>query len=418
MKRYDCEVKINNDTILLIAYLIFFGSMFIFNEEVIPDKIFNYIVVPLALMPLNIYESKPYDTAHFLQIKYSLENPKKTFSGTKSFMFLFISFYVLFLAFSSFMTPEPSLSWFKIMFFYFSLPTLLFILITMRLSIAFKNCSSLFYTSTSSIVAMNAATNAYSYLSQNDFVTQLHTRAFLPKYGIATGFGTASCALTYTIALLCAVATIPNCYEKFHKIYLFLVATVLAFALLLTQSRAPLIGLIFALMPIVYWFYKSSTPLIKIWIGGCVAVFFSTPFILGSPFARKDSYRLEIWSRFISVIKDRPIFGYGERLNLVVIISDGENINHAHNLLYTSMLRGGIFSSLSLIVILTIALKDSLIVYKNYLYFVPISLFLLISTSSIIDYEIMLWSSGWHWASLWFCTSIWLGASIKAKIEN
>lgn len=407
-----------NDYILLLGYSIFFFSMYAFNTNTVPDYIFIYLVAPLALLPIDLSWSKQSSIFSGIRVSIGSINLTKTLLFSKSWFFILVLFYMTIISFSSFMIPEPSAGWFKIMFLYFLIPNLLYILITARLSIVFQDASSLFYTVITSIASLNALYNIYIFILQGDILAHIQNRDFIPQYGIATGFGVASCALTYMLMLLCCISTIPVTRSRIEKFLLAVSAIILSSALLLTQSRAPLIGLFFGLLPIVYLAIKSFTKKQRfIFVIFCGAVFF-LPFIISSPFARKDTYRFEVWRKFSQLILDRPIFGFGERLNIDVILSYGERIHHAHNIIYTSLLRGGIIAALLMCVIYLFSFFETLKSFLNHNYIAPLSLLLSLASSSMVDYELMVYSSGWHWASLWFAISLWAGSTTLNKYSK
>ena len=72
--------------------------------------------------------------------------------------------------------------------------------------------------------------------------------------------------------------------------------------------------------------------------------FLMTPKIGPAELERLDNHRLEVWARFIRLVGERPAFGYGERLELCVEISDGEILGHAHNIFISAFMRGGVLA--------------------------------------------------------------------------
>jgi len=71
-----------------------------------------------------------------------------------------------------------------------------------------------------------------------------------------------------------------------------------------------------------------------------------------------DSYRLEIWRTAIDLIRQAPILGHGILENYTFDISSGVAQHHAHNILLSTLLYGGMLSGGLLLLLIVLVLRQ------------------------------------------------------------
>ena len=180
-------------------------------------------------------------------------------------------------------------------------------------------------------------------------------------------------------------------------------------ALIFSQSRGSVVAVIFTLL---IWSFFSSKRITKIVASLSilsVGLFLSIPKIGDYALSRLDRFRFWVWERFSSLAQERPLLGYGERIEFWIYLPNGEHVGHAHNLLLSAIVRGGIFACLAL----AYALIRSL--YVNFSFMrqggsaLPFCLILLILISGLVDYDLLVFQADWQWCAFWMPIGVSIG---------
>jgi O-antigen ligase len=382
---YKIFSNINIQKIIICCYSFSISSIFYLDDPILT---INIMYASILLSALSII-------AHYKRSFYLYHVIHHINSN-----FLLLLLYSFLIIFSTLVSAKFNfLSEFYI--YYFFIPTLVFIVYT-YLACVFYGVSIYCILRILSLAASTSCfINLFLFYSNHNF-----TDRFMPIHGLAFGYWPTLAGLSIiefaTISIYFAISSderidIPQSVSSF----------VLLIAVSATQTRSCLLSLVitvFLLILIKYRFNKRNINLMSnicpiYFFGLLIALYYV--FIYMEGFYRFDNHRLEVWQKFWTIIIDRPIFGYGQRIGFALTISDGEKIEHAHNILLSSMLRTGFVGSILLIVFL---LKVTYLGIRNvwlngqYLFFL---LFVQVIIAGIFDFEVLLSPSGWSWIAIW-----------------
>lgn len=143
-------------------------------------------------------------------------------------------------------------------------------------------------------------------------------------------------------------------------------------ALLLTQSRGPLIALVISLIITSYYTTptKKSIYYYLLALAVIVIVLFYTG-IIEMVLARFEELstqvylRISIWEHSYEIIKQAPLLGYGFEKELNFINYSGEHITTTHSLYLGVMLKGGIVGLIIFLSLLCYGISQALHFIKN-----------------------------------------------------
>ncbi|ARJ41991.1 hypothetical protein B1H58_08095 [Pantoea alhagi] len=124
---------------------------------------------------------------------------------------------------------------------------------------------------------------------------------------------------------------------------------VLFIAMLLTQSRGPVLSLVVASLPLMFRFHKGHMRHLMMAATILILVAFLAYFThysdeLISRFIasyQQSFIRFGIWSHTVEVALQKPWFGWGFDKNLAFVNSVGQNIHTTHSLYFSTLLKGG-----------------------------------------------------------------------------
>ena len=142
--------------------------------------------------------------------------------------------------------------------------------------------------------------------------------------------------------------------------------------------------------------------------------FLLIPKIGKSAIQRGDNFRLEVWNKFWILMQDRFLMGYGERIEFKIFLSNGESVGHAHNLIFSALVRGGFLAAISLFGVFALIMKYNFLYAKLYHNHLPLCLALTIGIAGLVDFDLIVFLADWQWVSFWFI----FGISINAEIAS
>ena len=406
---------------LFISYIIFMGTFYFINIAPV-NNIYLYLLLPVALLPLEWRLKFIYGFYFPMPQSLSLYNLLRNFNtcGTSLAAALFI--YITNKAVLTYIFPEVDSTQIYILggsFF----PLALYFVINIRLCVDMPNFFQKYFYLMGPVVAINAAVNIYEFLFSLPDFTSFQDVRMSPSFGCGVNTHSAtSSALTYAIHFFGLTATLSKNTSKIFK-YVFLICLfTLMSAIILTQARGTFIGLILAILLV---FILSSDKKKSILLFGSIMVGIIPLFLLSKirsfAFARGDNNRLEIWTGFLEIIKKQSIFGHGDRDFMQgslfeIVISNGEHIHHAHNILLNALWRGGLVGLISLVYILVFGIYRSVIYLKKKSDGSPLGLLLILIIAGMVDIEFHITPVAWLWTTAWLPLLFGVGADAKLRM--
>lgn len=389
--------------------------MFFLDDFDLSNKFFIYLIIPIAILDFIILTGNPKLSGIIYTMNYSqfLIQFQKYLSSK---ILIAAIFYLLSITLSSSFIPEPSLMWFKVIGLYSALPIMIFMIITMHLSLRINDFIYKLYLFLVPISALNAFINIYLYLYSLPSFESFKVNRMEPIFGLGIGYGATTSALTYSLFFIAAL----NLLSRVKGLMFFIIvssAITLLMATLLTNSRGPLIALV--ITTIFYFiFNKDSSKRILFAIFTVLFMFFMIPQVRNQIINRGGTYRTEIWYKFISLASERFLFGYGEALKFSVIFGVGEKAVHGHNMLLNSLLHGGVIGLASMTYIFVGGLYNNFRFYLVTNNGIPFFLLLTIFLSGLIDYDLLVFPASWEWSTFWLPIALTAGGELITQYQG
>jgi hypothetical protein len=388
------------NTLLYAAYILFFACLFLTNDFFLAQYFFLCVVAPIALAPFEILRINRRGWLIWPVVRISFYGLHQLLLQMCSYIFVFAFVFGLLIVLSSSMQPNPSFDWFLILLGYF-LTIVLFILVSARLATCFENFYEVFIVVLISLATVNAIVALRDYILGLPNIAALLDTRLSPSFGHVPDHYPTSGAMTYATCLVCAGGLMALNTSRTRKFIAGFCAIILFITLALTQSRGPLFGALLAIFTGCLFTFKFTRPIILVAPFIAAGSFLMTPKVGARALERLDSMRFDIWRRYLALSYDRLILGYGERIEFLVEISDGEKLGHAHNIFLSSLLRAGLLATLCLIASYGLALIYSLKFAHEYKNPVPAGLITLILLAGSVDFDQIVFLADWQWLSFW-----------------
>lgn len=406
--------------LLLCVFIFSFSALFI-AEGNIAHLLFIYLVMPVVFAPFKFKTAYIWRVPIAVPIKFSLYNLFRNVTLCRTPLFLAVLIYGINKAFLSYLYPEPNLGYLHIFFYYLLSPLLVFMISIIRLCVDMPNFYFKFFRLIGPVAALNSAINVYFFLKTLPTISTLFSHHMTgATYGAAVGNNPNLDCLVYILYFTGLVVTLIHNFSR-NDIYLTIPAAgILLATILLEQSRATLLG---ALISLSLFAYLSPKTIQK---GVIVTLFFLllltimySSFALSNGFAsyflRGESYRSEVWMRSFDVLMESPIIGIGDRTVRAIFLSNGEKQLHAHSILLSSWLRGGLLGLGSMLYIAIFGIRCAFLFAKTYNNFVPLCVFTVVAVDGIFNSELKVWQAGWEWAGYWLAIALVVGADTKIR---
>ena len=400
--------------LLYLSYICFFGTLFLTNDFFLPYQIFLFVVIPLSIIPIYIVTYRNVAGARRVKFELSFINPLKTLSVFRSHIFICTCIFATVISFSSWLYPAPSVGWF-LDFLRYLISILFFLAISSRITGCSSRSMEILCAILCLIISINAALNIYAYFLSLPKLESFSVIRLAPSFGRAPDHFPTTSALTYALFFGISCCLAIQSKPIITRIITSICGLMLLSALVLTQSRGPLVASLISLIVIAF----SSTPRLRetliVLVGVIVSGFLLLPNIGMSALQRGENARFEVWSKFLSLALLRPILGYGEKIEFHVEIRNTEIIGHAHNLYLSAFIRGGIFACAFLIASIALSIKYS-IKYANYCSNkIPLCAIITIAISGLVDFDLIVFLTDWQWPSLWFPMGLIMASEQKIK---
>ena len=189
------------------------------------------------------------------------------------------------------------------------------------------------------------------------------------------------------------------------KWLLIISIVILSLALLLTQTRGAFIAFTLSLVIVTVFLNKKFKIASILTLSMLLGSFLMLPKIRNFALVRGDNQRLELWSKFFKIIKERVLLGYGERgfgrgsegephlFN--VVLNSGETIHHAHNIFINAQLRGGLIALFALVYIVIRGFYVSFSCLRMEKNPIPFGSLLMLVIAGSVDFELHIFPAAW-----------------------
>lgn len=173
----------------------------------------------------------------------------------------------------------------------------------------------------------------------------------------------------FAMGILCGMIMIRETNKK----WLYVPLTILFLGLLITQSRGPLFSLCIACLPLLTQVKRNHLHhLIIIALIAVIITFFITLTNYDRSLMNRISMtylqsftRVGIWQDALSLIQQKPIFGWGFDKELDFVNAIGQRVHTTHSMYFATLLKGGIIGFILLLAVIVSALRISWLQIKQ-----------------------------------------------------
>jgi hypothetical protein len=407
---------------LFAAYVLFLSSLFFLNS-LVPNQFFLYFLAPVMLAPTQWKLVAITGLSIPVPARISFCNIIRNINLCFSPLAIAIIIYVFNKAILTYLVPAPDTHYLYYLDTYLP-PLLLYFIATIRLCVDMPNFYEKFFQCVGPIVAINASINIFNHFQALPNISEFQAYRLEPMFGAGVNTHAATAAgFTYALYLYALIILITKNKTKIIQLVNYCSMIMLIFALILAQARGALVGLSLALFVISVISSKKARYKIIASLIIINSLFMAFPQIRSFAISRGDTFRLEVWAQFLTVTKKWFIFGFGDRgfgeKDLFSItVSSGEQVHHAHNILFNALWRGGMIGFITLSYVLIGG------IYKSFCYFkvtsdaIPLGLILMLSISGMVDFEAHLFPAPWLWTSVWLPMLFAIGSEAKMKFQE
>jgi O-antigen ligase len=403
--------------LLYAAYLGFFICLFLQNDFYLADNVFLFVIVPLALLPIEISFVSSSRLQDMFVFRFEPKNLRYTFLSSITPTFMCAFGFGAMVIISSALQPTWSLIWLLDLTRYL-ISIAFFMLITSRLSLYFCNFYQKFFFFLSLIASINALINLHAYYLSLSNVGSLALFRLTPSFGRLPDHFPTTGAMTYAGCLVGACGLLAMKMPLLQKKILCVCALILFMTLILMQSRGPLLGAIITILVSHLCAQKSSKFLAIMLSAVAVSVFLMFPKIGQAALERLDGNRLELWDDFWRLACERLLLGYGERIEFLVEASDGSKVGHAHNIFINSIMRGGLLAGICFVAAYTLSAIKTLSFAKEQSNPIPFGLILLVIVAGFVDFDQLVFLADWQWLSFWMPLGFSAACDMHHRVWN
>jgi hypothetical protein len=390
--------KICRDYQLLeIAYVVFLGSLFFLDRATASYRIYVWVVLPLGVL---------------VGLWFAFR------AAATSIIFLSTTVYLAAVGVSSLfgqqfvqvIVAEQVKIYAK-----WSLLVLSFLLITAYLVVQSSRFLPKFMVSMCSLIALSALINIAMFIDATPFATvssyRLSALMGMPHFRNSTHIGP-----TYALFFVGALATLMLCgLSRAQRVLLCVAALVIGAALLMTQSRGAIIAVLIGMAVVVV----VSPRRIKIAFVGGVAVACALialiPALQDAFIVRGESYRLEMWSRYLAMVENTLLLGYGYWSDIRIVMRDGYVVDQPHNSILWGQIRGGTIATIALAVMLLSSIYWSVRYRQKTADALPLCLVVTMIVFGMVEVGLIPTDPGWPWVTFWLPVGICIGAERVAR---
>ena len=335
---------------------------------------------------------------------------------SNSFVLWACGIYLLAMGFASMIEPDalPRDVWRQ---FRHSVLIFAFLALIGSLVAAYPRFTKRFFFLVGIAVTVSAAINIwmyFQYIAPTTFRTildyRLKSSIGMPAYANSTNL-----SATYAVFFSGMIATIVcGRLAPIPRALLALSAGIMLFAILLTQARSALLAVLVGLAVLL------PTARFKVrWLGAGAAVvaagFVAIPTAREALLGRGTSHRFEVWTKFMSLISERPLIGYGSFSPMGITTDNGVFLDQSHNLVLSAWFRGGIVSALAMAFILC----GGILWARRYSLWsgdvVPLCVIATIATAGMFDYQLLVTYPTWPWVTFWLPFGLCVGAEMATR---
>lgn len=265
------------------------------------------------------------------------------------------------------------------------------------------------------VCGLSAAINVGFFLAGDPRAFGPDAPRFVPVIGMSRHRWPTTISATYAIMIAAAFALFVSAGRTtWTRVAIAAAALAMAVALALTMSRGGYLGALAGVLAVAAC--RSRRMLIAVLAAvAALAIFIlAYPPALEAVLARGGSYRLGVWLRYLTFAWEHPLVGTGVSRRLYLTV-DGAELHHAHNLLISAQIRGGIMALAGMALMLFGGLYWAWRHARRAGDPVVLAMMVALFVVGIFDYDVILTPMDWVWFTIWLPIGLAAGCEIAAR---
>ncbi len=263
---------------------------------------------------------------------------------------------------------------------------------------------------------ISAAINVGIFLGGNPLAAGEEGTRLIPLLGVARHRWPTTISATYAIFVVAGMALLvrPPRRVAWVRVVLALALVAILIALLLTRTRSGYLGAIVGVLVVAGFLSRRVlvVTLAGLVLGG-LGVLVLTP-ALDVILARGGSYRLGVWWTYLTHAIENPWIGTGATKRVLLMV-DGAELTHAHNLWLSAWVRGGILSFIGMGLMLFVGLYFAWRLARRSGEVVILAMMAALFVTAIFDYDLYLTPLDWVWLTFWFPIALAAGCELAMR---
>lgn len=249
-------------------------------------------------------------------------------------------------------------------------------------------------------------------------------QAALPPTGrFIAVIGTPGSKWPTAVSVTCAVlfsAAFALATSSGAKLWVRILATVaavpIAVMLILTLGRGGYLGVLAGILSVVPFVSRRVRLAIAAFLAVVLLLCLYPP-VFDELFARGMNLRTDIWLDYLGWASESPAIGQGLLANIHRPVS-GRVLHHAHNLLISAQVRGGLLSLLGMALMLGGGIYWSWVFARRSGSPVILAMIVAMTVAGLFDYELLLKPTEWSWVAFWLPIGLAAGAELAARRQS
>ena len=236
-------------------------------------------------------------------------------------------------------------------------------------------------------------------------------------FGVVSGRLPTMISMIYAVFAAAAFGLLVSVGQKrWIRILAALCFVTIGTALVLTQTRSGVVGALAGILAVLP-FVRSR---VRLYVLGSLAVVAVLALLAGigeAVMQRGASYRTGIWVEFFRWGLETPVLGKGLLTDFGRMV-DGQEFPHAHNLMLSAWLRGGIMSLAGMALILGGGIFWAWRYARRFENPVILAMIVTVAVAGLFDYQLLAKPTDWTWVAFWLSFGLAAGAEIAVRRDT
>jgi len=262
---------------------------------------------------------------------------------------------------------------------------------------------------------VSAAINAGLFLAGDPRALGDQEMRLVPVVGVARHQWPTTISATYAIMLAAAfaLAAAPDA-KRWVRAAAGLSGVATALALALTQTRSGYLAALAGIIAVAGFLSRRVLVATLAAIVVAAAVVLLYPPALDAILARGGSYRVATWLRYLAFAAENPLVGTGLTRRLWLAV-EGVEVHHAHNMLISALVRGGLIGLAGMALMLFGGLYQAWRHAAQSGHAAIFGMMAALAVASVFDYDLVLTPTDWMWLTFWMPVGLAAGAELAAR---